>query len=193
MENKEGAEAPTIQMHPQDRELFINQFNASGKIWEILPKQFDCANITGNCLSCKDGETNITLCSECDFVMFILESGEPQQFTPFEILIEIVDGDPITWLINEGWFTTVSTRAQLHTQQVGKVSYFSNPISNINPDKEILVGEVYEYIRGEILKDVTAELREIKKLDEKNTKSKKENVYHMSLSAAHTREGLIKN
>jgi len=173
MKNKEGAEAPTFKMQTKDRELLINQFNESGKIWKILPIHFNCNNITNNCLECNDGQETITLCSESDLVMMIIESGDPVEFSPFEILTEILETDPMYWLINEGWITTTTAEGQLLSQQIGKVSYFSNPISNIYPDKEITVGEVYEYIRGETLKDVTTELREIKKLDEKKFKVEK--------------------
>lgn len=174
MLNKEGAEAPTIQMHSKDRELIINQFNASAKIWEILPTQFDCENITDNCLSCSDGQTNVTLCSECDLVMVLLESGEAQGFTPYQILTELLDKDPMIWLINEGWITTNSVEEQLFTQQIGKVSFFPKPVKNTYPSKEITVRETYEFIRGETLKDVTVELRKIKKVDEKKYKFEKE-------------------
>ncbi len=170
MQNNEGAEAPTNKMQVKDKEFYINEFNSSGKIWEILPKQFDCENITDNCLSCSDGQTNITLCSECDLVMIVLESGEVQGFTPFQILTEILDTDPLIWLINEGWITTTSAEGQTYSQQLGKISFFSPPITNTNPAKEITLRELYDYISGEELKAVTMELREIKKLDEKKYK-----------------------
>src|SRR5687767_1417214 len=123
MQNKEGAEAPTNYMQTKDKELIINQFNSSGKIWEILPTQFNCENITANCISCSDGQTNITLCSECDSVMVLLESGEAQGYTPFQILTELLDTDPLNWLINQGWISTTSEDTQLVTQPIGKVSY----------------------------------------------------------------------
>lgn len=174
MENNKGAEPPISKLQFKDRELLINQFNASGKIWEILPTKFKCETITNDCLSCSDGQTNITLCSECESVMVVVESGELVRFTPYDILREILVNDPLPWLISEGWISTLSFDGQVLTRDIGKVSFFPKPISNTVPSKELTVGDVYEFIRGEALMDVTIQLRNIKKQDEKKYKAEKE-------------------
>lgn len=70
---------------------------------------------------------------------------------------------------------TANKEEQLFTQHVGKVSYFSYPISNTRPDNEFTLREVYEYICGEALKDTTIELRKTKQQNSKKYKVQKGN------------------
>ncbi len=173
MEYIECSQKLSLNNHVVDRDFIIRQFNTSDRLRSVLKANYGCRDISDDCLSCKDEKDEFSVCFDGEVVSVDYESGATMDMTPFEVLSTIIEEDPIEWLKKENLISLGSNEQVQRPTQVGRISFFKGPITNTKPEKEIGIEEVYEFIRSDNLKELTAQLRKIKELDEKQYKASK--------------------